>query len=879
MNEMHEEDLRLLAHQALKSHDTYSPESIRAVVKAKASLLGCSESAVERVARALEEVFQTTMELGHALQDVEHVPWLRERMMGKPSPFWDRYREYLERDKSFSPAVVLRMGEVLDRILDLSGDPCQQALDRRGLVVGQVQSGKTANYTGLVCKAVDAGFKVIFIIAGVHNNLRAQTQRRIDEGFIGRDSAKGRNSPPIGVGKQRAVDSRPISFTSAKSDFAGAVADQIGFDLSSATDPAIFVIKKNGRVLENLNGWLKNHSSRREGGVPLPALVIDDEADNASIDVGKEGAISKINSELRKLLALFPRSSYVGYTATPFANIFIDPRSNDEMRRDDLFPRSFILALDPPSNYHGPERVFGAEESSTRLLRIADDYQDLLPLSHKKSLNVTALPGSLERAIDEWFVATTVRQLRETTPFHSSMMINASRFVDVQKQLADRVREVVDARLRAVRANSRMPRAADRDSNIQRLKLAFDEGFADSGASWEQVLGALATALPVVEVKVINGTSPDNLDYSVKSARYVAIGGLSLSRGITLEGLTVSYFLRSSKMYDTLMQMGRWFGYRPRYEDLVRVWLTKDSQGWYEHITEVIQELRQDLIAMERYRATPMEFGLKVRTHPDALLITARNKMGSSRPYVHSTSLSNRCVQLHEVSASQDHRLANDRLALDWLRQIRAENGQRLSGTPHGAGWLVRRVPLDKVIAFLSEYRVPPTFLPSKHPENLKRFLELSQDSKLCAWDVFIPYGEGRPLDGLPFSGQRCLQRTAGEDLGDTLSLGDKYRVSGRGIEAAGLDPEAIKSVLDSYPQGNPPDVKFRDLRTCPLFMLFFVERTSGAATSAPLVSFGISIPRGFAEGEEVAYQVNQTFLERNRSAYGEVDDDVEERD
>lgn len=875
MKEPNEDDLRLLAHEKLKKQTVYTAESIRAVVVDRAALLGCSQLAVERVSRALEEVFQTTMELGHALVDVAHQPWLVDKMKDCPSPFWDRYRDHLERDKGFAPAVVLRMSDVLDRILDLSGDPAQKDLDRRGLVVGQVQSGKTANYTGLLCKAVDAGFKVVFIIAGIHNNLRAQTQRRIDEGFIGRDSARGRNAPPIGVGKQSVVQSRPISFTSAQQDFNGAVADQLGFDLASAKDPAIFVIKKNAVVLKRLVRWLDQHSGRREGGVPLPALVIDDEADNASINVGKNGEISAINDQIRKLLALFPRSSYVGYTATPFANIFIDPETKDEMGKDDLFPRSFILALEPPSNYHGPERIFGTEEACKRVLRIAGDYQDLLPLEHKKHLEVKALPSSLERSIDTWFVATAIRELRETSPFHSSMMINASRFVDVQKHIADRIREAVDSLCRAIKANARMPDALERDPFIRRLKAVFDDEYSDCRVTWAEVLRALADKLRPVQVKVINGTSPDSLDYSIESARYIAIGGLSLSRGITLEGLTVSYFLRSSKMYDTLMQMGRWFGYRPRCEDLVRVWLTSDSRGWYEHITEVIQELRQDLIDMERSEATPLEFGLKVRTHPAALLITARNKMGSSRAYVHSTSLSNRCVQLHEVSANVADQSANRQLALDWLRQVDGKTGESLSGSAHGSGWLVRGVSLENVKSFLAGYLVPHDYIPSKHPQNLRRFLDQSRDDKLNSWDLFIPYGSGSEFCGVPFPGQRCLHRTGGEVRGNTVSLGDKYRVSGRGAEAAGLDAESIKAVLDEYPEGNPPDVKFRERRNRPLFMLFFVQPLGSSAE--PLVSFGISVPRGIAEGEEVSYQVNQTFLKMNLNAYGEVDDDVEE--
>jgi hypothetical protein len=872
------DDLILLSRQRLSPHDVHTSATIREVVNQLNAALGLPESDVSRAAKHLETLFQTTMAFGHALTERGHRPWLKERMRGLPSPYWERYRRHLEQDKQFPPRVVLRMDDVLDRVLDFSGDPSTRLLDRRGLVVGQVQSGKTANYTGLICKAADAGFRAIFVIAGIHNNLRAQTQRRIDEGFIGRDSLK-RTTNPIGVARIRDDLPRPTTFTNVVSDFNGAFADQIGFDLANAGSPAIFVIKKNAKVLRKLNEWLAQHSRNRDGGIPLPALIIDDEADNASIDVGRAGQISAINAQLRQLLKQFPRSSYVGYTATPFANIFIDPRTNDDMLADDLFPRSFIIALEPPSNYHGPERLFGGAEMSERQVMVASDYPDLLPLNHKRSHAVDGLPPSLDSALDSWFVATTIRYLRNRGAFQSTMMVNVSRFVDVQGRVADLVRERVDAIVRAIRARSRMPNA-DHDPRLHTIKLAFESQYAACGVTWAQVCSALADAVPNAEVKVINGTSPDVLDYSVKEARYVAIGGLSLSRGITLEGLTVSYFLRSSKMYDTLMQMGRWFGYRPGYEDLVRVWLTADSKGWYEHVTEVVTELRQDLIDMERLGGTPMDFGLKVRTHPDSLLITARNKMGSSQTYVHATGLSNRCVELHEVSddhSIQDHNL---RIALELLESIHGERGRQVQGSPPGSGYLVRDVPVDVLLKFLSDFKTPEPFNPSKHPRNLRRFIADSRDPRLSSWLVFVPFGVGPGcVQGSPLEGHLCLKRKPGKNVGSVLSLGDKHRVSGRGVEAAGLSDHQIAEVRGAHPDHDPPDSAFRRVRAEPLFMLFFVNHPEAARTGTPLVSFGISIPPGVAEGEAVEYQVNQTFLEQQLELFGEFDDESEEVD
>ncbi|MBM3393191.1 MAG: endonuclease [Betaproteobacteria bacterium] len=872
------DDLILLARKRLSPDHSHTASTIRQVVERLAASLELPEADVVRASRQLETLYQTTMEFGHTLTERGHRPWLTERMRGAPSPYWDRYRCYLEQDKQFAPQVVLRMDAVLNRVLDLCGDPSTQPLDRRGLVVGQVQSGKTANYTGLICKAVDAGFRAIFVIAGIHNNLRAQTQKRIDEGFIGRDSLK-RTTNAIGAARIRDDLPRPTTFTNAVRDFNGAFADQIGFDLANTGSPAVFVVKKNAKVLRKLNDWLSDHSRKSDGGIPLPALIIDDEADNASINIGRDGQISAINGQIRKLLKLFPRSSYIGYTATPFANIFIDPRTNDDMLEDDLFPRSFIVALEPPSNYHGPERIFGCHETSDRQVKVVSDYQDLLPLNHKRSHVVDTLPASLESALDAWFAATTIRYLRSSGAFHSTMMVHVSRFVDVQGRVADLVRERVDAIIQSIRARSRMPQA-DQDLRLGAIKVALETHYPNCCLTWKQVCGALADAVPSADVKVINGASPDALDFSGKQARCVAIGGTSLSRGITLEGLTASYFLRSSKMYDTLMQMGRWFGYRDGYEDLVRIWLTPDSKGWYEHVTEVVTELRQDLIDMERFGGTPLDFGLKVRTHPESLLITARNKMGSSQTYVHSTGLSNRCIELHEVSDEASVREHNFRIAIELLRSIHAECGEQIRGSPPGSGCLVRNVPVEFLLKFLSDFKTPEPFNPAKHPRNLKRFIADSKDPRLSSWLVFVPFGQGSEhINGSPLADHLCLRRSQGKRDGTLLSLGDKHRVSGRGIEAAGLSALQIDEVRKSHADQDPPDHAFRRVRPEPLFMLFFVN-LPGAERAAPTyVSFGISIPPGVSDGEAVEYQVNQTFLAKQLELFGQPDDESEEED
>ena len=294
-----------------------------------------SDEDAELLARRFEERVGITQSIGSVLTERGHQPWLAAARGRRETYYWNRYRQHLTQG-GFPNSVVATLDDVTDRILGLMQDPTRGgSWDRRGLVVGHVQSGKTANYTGLICKAADAGYKLIVIIAGVHNNLRSQTQRRIDEGFVGRDSARllsRQDDMYVGVGRFDHTR-RPVTFTNTHRDFNKAMATGVGIPLQNLTEPAVFVIKKNSSTLKNLIEWVREHSSR--GGtstIDEPMLLIDDEADNASINIRHgAGEVSRINGQIRDLLKIFNRSCYVGYTATPFANIFIDPSTG---RRD-----------------------------------------------------------------------------------------------------------------------------------------------------------------------------------------------------------------------------------------------------------------------------------------------------------------------------------------------------------------------------------------------------------------------------------------------------------------------------------------------------------------------------------------------------------------
>ena len=293
------------------------------------------------------------------------------------------------------PSVVQSLSDVGGRILGHLQDPRSEGeWDRRGLVIGHVQSGKTANYMGLIAKAADAGYKFIIVIAGVHNNLRRQTQERIDEGFVGR-SSDPQNRIPVGVGLETGYP-HPATLTNIHDDFKKQTAERSGWQLNDFSKPIILVIKKHVATLKALHRWLKEMNAQGDGRIAdVPVLMIDDEADHASINTNKPDIDpTKTNAMIRRILQLFAKSSYIGYTATPFANIFINPEAYDDDVREELFPRDFIYCLDAPNTYFGPEQVFLDDESSEETLCPILDCENYLPFTHRKDHDLRQLPPS-----------------------------------------------------------------------------------------------------------------------------------------------------------------------------------------------------------------------------------------------------------------------------------------------------------------------------------------------------------------------------------------------------------------------------------------------------------------------------------------------------
>ena len=643
--------------------------------------------------------------------DEGYVPWLKDRKASINWNFWNRYTNYLQ--NKIAPDTINKLNNLTDDILDRIANPANKGpWDKRGMVVGQVQSGKTSNYTGLINKSADAGYKLIIVLAGMHDSLRSQTQIRIDEGFLGFNSQRSlqySNTNKIGVGLYNSIDKKSgqqlelpaNSLTSGQlnGDFNRKVAQSAGLHLRS-TDPIVAVVKKNGSILKNLISWLAGWGDKQPDGKiiirNIPFLLIDDEADNASINVSKE-KVSAINGCIRSLLSLFEQSAYVGYTATPFANVFIQILKEENIKGldiaikdyeftvgQDLFPKDFIINIPAPSNYIGPAKIFGlpalssseVDEEPLPLIRLVHDYDkpcsikpdengsisdsgnrqsfsnvnSLIPDKHKKDDELPVeLPASLKYAIKCFILSATARRVRKQIDKHNSMLIHVSRYIVWQ----DRIASLVDAELKFYQKQIELKSG----KLIEDLNSIWENEFIPTTSqvlrnthiysdpeisliTWDEIESEIYNAISKIEVRAVHGDkniaglshhniSP--LDYFVSEQQgtylsVIAVGGDKLSRGLTLEGLSVSYYLRASKMYDTLMQMGRWFGFRPGYVDLCRIFTTYDLTSWYKHITIASEEMRRDFDYMFLLKKTPKEFGLKVRTHPGVLKITAANK-------------------------------------------------------------------------------------------------------------------------------------------------------------------------------------------------------------------------------------------------------------
>ena len=727
--------------------------------------------------------------------DDDHVPWINRRRDEIHWKFWERYRSFLIR-RQLPQQAINSLDRITDGILDLLGDPAgDRPFNRRGMVVGDVQSGKTGNYTGLICKSTDAGYKVIIVLTGLNNNLRSQTQIRLDEGFIGKISV------PIGeegsrlIGTGRIDPSAVVDWATnrtEKGDFNWKTMSQFG--VHPGGRPLLLVVKKNVSVLKGVLEWIRLTANTHKDGRPhfagMPLLVIDDEADNASVDTrpltfvdgvaDADHQPTAINSRIRQILGSFDQASYVGYTATPFANIFIHPDAETGKDFQDLFPRDFIINMPTPDNYVGASRIFGhlrddeddAEESALGLpdliIPVEDhaaslsrrETQGWMPPVHKV-FHVplvdgnSAIPESLLTAIRCFALVVASRRERGQRREHNSMLIHVTRFQAVQRQVVAQVQDGMDALANAVRYGGKDDLAPVKslwESEFEPVTAAFDLPDCPPVA-WADLVVALRATISSIAVREINGSSADVLDYDLnkdQGLNVIAVGGDKLARGLTLEGLSITYFLRGSTMYDTLMQMGRWFGYRHGYLDICRLFTTQDHIDWYGHIAQASDELRREFDRMEAIGADPIQFGLRVRSHP-SLTVTSRAKMrhGTKLQVSFAGDVSETTVFSTNKRELEQNRFAVEdflgRLASDGIRHIQDPRQDRADGRAHRwqGSHMWAGVPAEHVLSFLGLFSTHEDAARANAPVLAKYIRQQVQCGELLDWTVLLVGGDG----------------------------------------------------------------------------------------------------------------------------------------
>lgn len=726
---------------------------------------------VYRVAENLGREAMSSTAVRNAVVDggrySESAPFIPAMAEGKQ---WDRYLSMLERKSSPGLAELSRTTEDVVRLL---APPSPGEGRRKGLVMGNVQSGKTRHFAGVIARAVDLGYRFVIVLSGLHNNLREQTQSRLDgDLFVDQEFWYHLTN----------VDNNDFDRQSELVSLMGSHSDVC----------LCAVVKKNRKRLGNLEVSLRNVPEEIRGRCPI--LVIDDEADQATpnSEKGRE-KVSAINAALRRIWELVPNGSYLAYTATPFANVLMDPDDDK-----DLFPSDFVYTLEAGDGYLGAEQVFGLADADMDTSGPVSDGLDMVRIippedslvlrppskKHFRGNFDPELPDSLVTAMRWFIVATAVRRARRHNG-HSSMLVHTTHYTAPHFAMSRRLRDLLDDMRNAVESHREEGLAPLRESWLEEYaRLGVPTGQLDP--DWSAVAARIPGVLRDVEVIVDNGRSEDRLNYDDERPRtVVAVGGGTLSRGLTLEGLVVSYFTRTSNTYDTLMQMGRWFGYRPGYEDLPRIWVADGLDRDYAFLALVEKDLRDEIRSLENSEFTPRQVGVKVRCHPGRLEITAAGKMANAR--VVQVGMSGTRQQTFIMDGRPDRTRENFR-AVEGL--LRTSGSQPLGQGGHR--WIFRGVPTNAVVDFLVAYQFHPDQKVFADPDLRHSTIDwLKRFAQGHNWDVVL-VGNPKAEDSL------------GNLLIAGISVPRLRRTPLRGSTAEKLDFKAVMSSVDRLADIDP---------------------------------------------------------------------------
>ncbi|MDO8495234.1 MAG: Z1 domain-containing protein [bacterium] len=661
--------------------------------------------------------------------------------------YFGAFQRFLIDERGWPKSTIDALSETsLDLIRRLPKPEAVDEFQIRGLVLGHIQSGKTASMAALIARAADEGYKLFIVMSGLWKDLRAQTQKRLDKEITG-ESDDPTDAPYVEYDAALPKWVRLTQSGTEKDFISGGPNDLNPQTLKLA------VIKKNTRI-ESLMKWLK------KSPVPLrelPAIIIDDEADHGSIDTNygkKDDDGEKIdptitNQRIRDLLKALPKSVYVGFTATPFANVLIDA-SVDE----DLYPRDFIATLPEPAGYFGPRRLFGLGLEPSDLSPVIEEKPALNVLQYVEDQDVDEIdrvlesesgnscPRVLSEALLAFLLSSCGRLARGHNKEHFSMLVHPSQKTEPHRIFARTIREELQLLKSAAMYPKKFPHL------LTRAKTMWDTDFCKVTHEqndpelieydFETVWKFAKSITEAIEIKILNYDSDDKLEYSDGSPRrYVVIGGNKLSRGLTLEGLSVSVFTRSANQYDTLLQMGRWFGYRPQYYDLTRIYVTRILADRFAELARIEEEFRADLkkYAEEPDPPTPLQLKPIIRVHP-AMAITSRMKMGAGK----SISMSFQNTRSETVALPVENKT--------WLQKnLRAAQAlishltKSVKHIQNNGTYIWKDIPAAIVMEFLHDYEFSREAREVSRQNLINYIKRQNEHGELALWDIVLPRG------------------------------------------------------------------------------------------------------------------------------------------
>lgn len=652
-------------------------------------------------------------------ENQDYLGWY-QGLKNKTDSHWNLLKEHLlNKESPWTEEMIKNLDLASDSVVrHLVPPKSKRPLTSKGLVLGYIQSGKTANFSAVIAKAIDESYKLIIVLSGMHNNLRLQTQARLVEELE----------------KPQPEACMTLTRVDEKGDFDKKQAVTANRALGSKDGFALVVLKKNTHVLRAFNDWLSK--ARQENIKNCATLIVDDESDQASVNTSKpEQNPTAINSKIRELIGHFDKVSYVGYTATPFANILIDGNLDE-----DIYPRDFLICLEKPPTYFGPEELFG------RMGVNGDDEKKPMPVIRTLPENEEhivgdkeVIPESLKLAIRTFIISGVLRLFRGQRNDHIMMLVHISHLTSEHEKYHNWIEQYIQELQLAFDDYEELPedfnKIIEEDHKITtQFILQEDISFKP-----EKFFKEVCNFIDKIEIILENSTSSERLSFDREEPLWgIVVGGNTLSRGLTIEGLTVSYFKRTTKQYDTLLQMGRWFGYRKGYVDFTRIFVSESMKINFYDLATVEQEIRDEMRAMAANQEKPIDVAVRIRDFPN-LRITAANKMRTATKS--SLTYSGSKIQFRTLKIDDIEVLDKNRKVVEDLFGNLKSHGKKV----HKAIFddfknsiLYHNVSPEYVIQFIEDFHLNTENMRFEKELGIRYITDLNKCDELTNWSVCL---------------------------------------------------------------------------------------------------------------------------------------------